>query len=78
MFDTPALKGSNTLLRVASARVYSIVKSRDVQHFETALRFLEATFRLLPRLVAAIKHMKIMFGLKTMSQFLHVQKKTKL
>uniref|UniRef100_A0A3P8S996 TERF1-interacting nuclear factor 2 N-terminal domain-containing protein n=1 Tax=Amphiprion percula TaxID=161767 RepID=A0A3P8S996_AMPPE len=53
-------------LRVASARVYSIVKSRDVQHFETALRFLEATFRLLPRLVAAIKHMKIMFGLKTM------------
>ncbi|XP_051808328.1 uncharacterized protein LOC110970213 [Acanthochromis polyacanthus] len=53
-------------LRVTSARVYSIVKSRDMQHFETALRFLEATFRLLPRLVAAIKHMKIMFGLKTM------------
>ncbi|XP_078114158.1 uncharacterized protein LOC144522732 [Sander vitreus] len=53
-------------LRVASARVYSTVKTRDMDHFERVLGFLEATYRLLPRLVAPIKHMKIMFGLKTM------------
>ncbi|XP_029289036.1 uncharacterized protein LOC115009287 isoform X2 [Cottoperca gobio] len=53
-------------LRVASARVYSTVKNRDMEHFERALGFLEATYRLLPRLVSPIKHMKIMFGLKTM------------
>ncbi|XP_044048978.1 uncharacterized protein YMR317W isoform X2 [Siniperca chuatsi] len=55
-------------LRVASAHVYSIVKNRDMAHFERVMGFLEATYRLLPRLVAPIKHMKIMFGLKTMSQ----------
>ncbi|XP_049429671.1 uncharacterized protein LOC125887138 isoform X1 [Epinephelus fuscoguttatus] len=53
-------------LRVASAQVYSIMKNRDVEHFERVIGFLEATYRLLPRLVAPIKHMKIMFGLKTM------------
>ena len=53
-------------LRVASAQVYSIVKNRDVEHFQIVIGFLEATYRLLPRLVAPIKHMKIMFGLKTM------------
>ncbi|XP_045892828.1 uncharacterized protein LOC123961461 [Micropterus dolomieu] len=53
-------------LRVASAKVYSIVKNRDMAHFERVMGFLEATYRLLPRLVAPIKHMKIMFGLKTM------------
>ncbi|XP_068460080.1 uncharacterized protein [Clinocottus analis] len=53
-------------LRVASAEVCSIVKNRDVERFERAMGFLDATFRLLPRLVAPIKHMKIMFGLKTM------------
>ncbi|XP_019113741.2 uncharacterized protein LOC104938148 [Larimichthys crocea] len=53
-------------LRVASARVYSTVKNRDMERFEAALVFLENTYRLLPRLVAPIKHMKIMFGLKTM------------
>ncbi|XP_006804020.1 uncharacterized protein LOC102779684 [Neolamprologus brichardi] len=53
-------------LRVVSAQVYSIIKSRDLEHFERAIGFLETTYRLLPRLVPAIKHMKIMFGLKTM------------
>ncbi|XP_063754644.1 uncharacterized protein LOC134874535 [Eleginops maclovinus] len=53
-------------LRVSSAQVYSIVKSRDMQHFERVLNFLEDTYRLLPSLVAPIKHMKVLFGLKTM------------
>lgn len=53
-------------LRVASAQVYSIMKNRDTEHFERVMGFLEETYRLLPRLVAPIKHMKIMFGLKTM------------
>ncbi|KAM6925892.1 uncharacterized protein PEZ65_009497 [Lycodopsis pacificus] len=53
-------------LRVASAQIYSIVKNRDMEHCERVMDFLEATYRLLPRLVAPIKHMKIMFGLKTM------------
>nr|XP_023010793.1 uncharacterized protein LOC101483285 isoform X2 [Maylandia zebra] len=55
-------------LRVVSAQVYSIIKSRDLEHFERVIGFLETTYRLLPRLIPAIKHMKIMFGLKTMSQ----------
>uniref|UniRef100_G3N5L5 TERF1-interacting nuclear factor 2 N-terminal domain-containing protein n=1 Tax=Gasterosteus aculeatus TaxID=69293 RepID=G3N5L5_GASAC len=55
-------------LRVAAARVFSIVKNRDVGRFERAVGFLEATHRLLPGLVASIKHMKITFGLKTLSQ----------
>uniref|UniRef100_A0A3Q0SBU7 TERF1-interacting nuclear factor 2 N-terminal domain-containing protein n=1 Tax=Amphilophus citrinellus TaxID=61819 RepID=A0A3Q0SBU7_AMPCI len=54
-------------LRVVSAQVYTIVRSRDMEHFERVIGFLETTYRLLPRLVAAIKHMKIMFGLKTMT-----------
>ncbi|XP_070828044.1 uncharacterized protein [Chaetodon trifascialis] len=54
-------------LRVASAQVFSIVKNRHTEHFERAMGFLEATYTLLPRLVAPIKHMKIMFGLKTMA-----------
>nr|XP_046249798.1 uncharacterized protein LOC124061693 [Scatophagus argus] len=54
-------------LRVASAQVYSIVKNRNMKHFERVMGFLESTYRLLPRLVNAIKHMKIMFGLKTMT-----------
>lgn len=53
-------------LRVVSAKVYSIVKNRDKEHFERVLNFLEDTYRLLPTLVAPIKHMKIVFGLKTM------------
>lgn len=53
-------------LRVASAQAYSIMRRRDVELFEKVMVFLEATHRLLPGLVPAIKHMKIMFGLKTM------------
>lgn len=53
-------------LRVVSAKVYSIVKNRDKGHFERVLNFLEDTYRLLPTLVSPIKHMKIVFGLKTM------------
>lgn len=53
-------------LRVVSAQVYSIIKSRDLEHFERVIGFVETTYRLLPRLIPAIKHMKIMFGLKTM------------
>lgn len=53
-------------LRVVSAKVYSIVKNRDKEHYERVLNFLEDTYRLLPTLVAPIKHMKIVFGLKTM------------
>eukprot|EP00066_Takifugu_rubripes_P015848 XP_011605114.1 PREDICTED: uncharacterized protein LOC105416869 [Takifugu rubripes] len=53
-------------LRVVSAKVHSIVKNRDKEHFERVVNFLEDTYRLLPTLVAPIKHMKIVFGLKTM------------
>lgn len=53
-------------LRVASAQAYSIVKNRDIKSFERVMGFLEDTYRLLPRLVPPIKHMKIVFGLKTM------------
>ncbi|KAM9755072.1 uncharacterized protein ACNS7B_007734 [Menidia menidia] len=53
-------------LRVSSAQIYAIVKTRDITSFERVIDFLESTFRLLPTLVPAIKHMKIMFGLKTM------------
>ena len=53
-------------LRVVSAKVYFIVRKRDIEHFEKVLSFLEETYRLLPGLVAPIKHMKIVFGLKTM------------
>lgn len=53
-------------IRVASAQVYSIVKNRDVKSFERVMDLMENVYRLLPRLVAPIKHMKIVFGLKTM------------
>lgn len=53
-------------LRVASAQMFYIVKNRDVQHFDKVVNFLETTHRLLPRLVAPLRHMKLMFGLKTM------------
>ncbi|XP_074533953.1 uncharacterized protein LOC141796625 [Halichoeres trimaculatus] len=53
-------------LRVGSAQAYSIVRSRNSEHFEPVMEFLEATHRLVPRLVSPVKHMKIMFGLKTM------------
>lgn len=53
-------------LRVASAQVYSIVKNRDVKNFERVLALMENVYRLLPGLVSPIKHMKIVFGLKTL------------
>ncbi|KAI3371725.1 hypothetical protein L3Q82_024297, partial [Scortum barcoo] len=53
-------------LRIVSAQMYSIVKNRKMEHFEKVMSFLENSYRLLPRLVAPIKHMKIIFGLKTM------------
>ncbi|KAM3609737.1 uncharacterized protein V6R79_019634 [Siganus canaliculatus] len=54
-------------LRVASAQVFCIVKNRDVEHFEKVMDFMDDTYRLVPGMVAPIKHMKIMFGLKTMT-----------
>lgn len=53
-------------LRVSSAQVYYIMKNRDMENFDRVMDFLEATHNLLPKLLAGIKHMKIMFGLKTM------------
>lgn len=53
-------------IRVASAQVYSIVKNRDVKNFERVMDLMENVYRLLPTLVAPIKHMKVVFGLKTM------------
>ncbi|XP_072291918.1 uncharacterized protein [Eucyclogobius newberryi] len=53
-------------VRVVSAQVYNIIKSRQTHHYEKVLAFLEHTHTLLPTLVPAIKHMKIVFGLKTM------------
>ncbi|XP_041650849.1 uncharacterized protein LOC121514686 [Cheilinus undulatus] len=53
-------------LRVTSAQVYFIMKKRDMEQSERVMEFLEATYKILPRLVPPIKHMKIMFGLKTM------------
>ena len=53
-------------LRVATAQAYSIIKNRDVGRYERVISFLEASYRLRPTLVVAIKHMKIMFGLKTL------------
>ncbi|KAK7892093.1 hypothetical protein WMY93_024056 [Mugilogobius chulae] len=58
-------------VRVVSAQVYAIVKSRQTHHYERVLAFLEHIHTLLPALVPAIKHMKIVFGLKTMN---HLEK----
>lgn len=43
-----------------------IVERRDIVHFERVMEFLSITHTLLPHLVTPIKHMKIMFGLKTL------------
>ena len=59
-------------LRVATAQAYSIIKNRDVGRYERVISILEASYRLLPTLVAAIKHMKIMFGLKTLVWTIYV------
>uniref|UniRef100_A0A4W5MGP2 TERF1-interacting nuclear factor 2 N-terminal domain-containing protein n=1 Tax=Hucho hucho TaxID=62062 RepID=A0A4W5MGP2_9TELE len=52
-------------LRVAAAQAYSIMKTRDIKSFERVMEFMDVTYTLLPRLVPPIKHMKIIFGLKT-------------
>ncbi|XP_055796335.1 uncharacterized protein LOC129867150 isoform X2 [Salvelinus fontinalis] len=63
-------------LRVAAAQAYSIMKIRDIKSFERVMEFMDVTYTLLPRLVAPIKHMKIMFGLKTKSrQEMHLMRK---
>ncbi|XP_015237963.1 PREDICTED: uncharacterized protein LOC107089594 [Cyprinodon variegatus] len=53
-------------LRILSAKICFIVKNREMEKFESVVEFLDTTHRLLPRLVPAIKHMKVLFGLKTM------------
>ncbi|KAK5612442.1 hypothetical protein CRENBAI_020632 [Crenichthys baileyi] len=53
-------------LHVLSAQALSIMRNRDMKNFEEVMKFLDTTHRLLPRLVPAIKHMKIQFGLKSM------------
>ncbi|KAJ8271957.1 hypothetical protein COCON_G00108160 [Conger conger] len=61
-------------LRVAAAQAWSVVNARDVKHFESVLELLESIYTLVPRLVTSIKHMKIMFGLKTMIVMWMLQK----
>lgn len=56
-------------LRVMAAQAWSVVNARDIQHFESVLELLESIYMLVPRLVTSVKHMKIMFGLKTMVGF---------
>lgn len=53
-------------VRVASAQAYCIVRKRQTCQYEKVMAFLERIHSLLPTLVPSIKHMKIMFGLKTM------------
>ncbi|XP_029992431.1 uncharacterized protein LOC115420940 isoform X3 [Sphaeramia orbicularis] len=53
-------------VRVASARAFWILKNRATRRYEDVMVFMDETHRLLPRLVTPIKHMKIMFGLKTL------------
>ncbi|KAJ8335548.1 hypothetical protein SKAU_G00388900 [Synaphobranchus kaupii] len=61
-------------LRVAAAQAWSVVNTRDIEQFEGVLELLESIYTLVPRLVPAIKHMKIMFGLKTMIVMWMLQK----
>ena len=53
-------------LRTGAAQAWCIVRARDVARYHWVLDLLDVTFRLLPALVAPIKHMKIMYSLKTM------------
>ncbi|TSK38453.1 TERF1-interacting nuclear factor 2 [Bagarius yarrelli] len=43
-----------------------LIRARDIKRFEQVMEFLNVTHTLLPQLVTPIKHMKIMFGLKTL------------
>lgn len=53
-------------IRVMAAESWMIVQTRDIKHFEQVMEFLDVTHTILPQLVTSIKHMKIMFGLKTL------------
>ncbi|KAK3549161.1 hypothetical protein QTP70_033363, partial [Hemibagrus guttatus] len=53
-------------IRVTAAESWMVVRARDIKHFEQVVEFLDVTHTLLPQLVTPIKHMKIMFGLKTL------------
>ncbi|KAG7333386.1 hypothetical protein KOW79_003521 [Hemibagrus wyckioides] len=53
-------------IRVTAAESWMVVHARDIKHFEQVMEFLHVTHTLLPQLVTPIKHMKIMFGLKTL------------
>ncbi|XP_007251017.3 uncharacterized protein LOC103038882 [Astyanax mexicanus] len=53
-------------LRVMAAETWMVIRARDIKHFERVMEFLEVTYGLMPQLVSSIKHMKIMFGLKTL------------
>ncbi|KAF4072018.1 hypothetical protein AMELA_G00269530 [Ameiurus melas] len=53
-------------IRVTAAETWMVIRARDIKHFEHVMEFLDVTHTLLPQLVTSIKHMKIMFGLKTL------------
>lgn len=53
-------------IRVTAAESWAVIRARDIKHFEQVMEFLDVTHTLLPQLVTPIKHMKIMFGLKTL------------
>ncbi|KAI4903301.1 hypothetical protein NFI96_031852 [Prochilodus magdalenae] len=53
-------------IRVVAAEAWMVIRARDIKHFERVMEFLDVTYVLLPHLVTSIKHMKIMFGLKTL------------
>ncbi|KAK1785047.1 hypothetical protein P4O66_018475 [Electrophorus voltai] len=53
-------------IRAVSAEAWMVIQTRDIKHFERLMEFLDVTQILLPHLVTSIKHMKIMFGLKTL------------
>lgn len=53
-------------VRAAAAEAWAVLKARDVKHYERVIEFLEVVMKLLPRLVSCIKHMKILYGFKTL------------
>uniref|UniRef100_A0A4W4FCQ3 TERF1-interacting nuclear factor 2 N-terminal domain-containing protein n=1 Tax=Electrophorus electricus TaxID=8005 RepID=A0A4W4FCQ3_ELEEL len=55
-----------SFIRAVSAEAWMVIQTRDIKHFERLMEFLDVTQILLPHLVTSIKHMKIMFGLKTL------------
>uniref|UniRef100_A0AAR2JLU2 TERF1-interacting nuclear factor 2 N-terminal domain-containing protein n=1 Tax=Pygocentrus nattereri TaxID=42514 RepID=A0AAR2JLU2_PYGNA len=63
--NTPLLEVPCSI-RVVAAEAWMVVRARDIKHFERVLEFLDVIHTLLPHLVTSIKHMKIIFGLKTL------------